>query len=107
MQTANTLKDVLLGEERHAEPEFMKPIVMLFDNTYPNATSFDMVYKYSNDFGKWAFKWVKQMNGVRQEFKSEFIYDDIITAKNNCIVLQLHGQQGFWYYNTRTVFFYP
>lgn len=107
MHNAAVLREVMMSEDMHSTHDFLKNTIVLFDDTYPSSESFDIVYKYRNNFGKWAFKWVKKIGDQRLEYSSEFIYDDIIAAKNNRLVFMKAGYKGFWYYNTRTEFFYP
>jgi hypothetical protein len=81
--------------------------IILFDDNYTENEVHDIVYKYKNEGGRWAFKWVKKSTTLRTEFMSSYEYDDIISAKNNRVVFMKNGRKGFWYFNTRTEFFYP
>lgn len=81
--------------------------IVLFDDNYAENDVHDIVYKYKNENGLWAFKWVKKAIHTRHEHMSNYEYDDIISAKSNRVVFMKNGRKGFWYFNTRTEFFYP
>ncbi len=77
---------------------------IFFDNTNNSIEGIDQVFKYQNDFGKWKFRWVKITNSSKQVFDSDFIYDQIIEVKNNCLYFLKNNQRGFWFFNTQTEF---
>lgn len=85
----------------------LKNTLVVFDGSHITSDSYDIIHKFRNEEGKWAFKWVKKHNNTKQEFMSEYAYDDILSIKNNRLVFMKNGLQGFWYYNTRTEFFFP
>jgi len=90
-----------------ATDEKPKHTLVLLDEPQTGTGMYDVVYKYQNNLGKWAFKWVKKSADMQQEYKSEFEFDEITTASHNTVYFIKDGLKGFWYYNTRTVFFYP
>ncbi len=85
----------------------LRNTVVVFDGRYDTADSCDIIHKFRNADGKWAFKWIKKQKDSRIEFMSGYAYDDIVSIKNNRLVFIKDGVTGFWYFNTRTEFFYP
>lgn len=108
MQNTASNLSTLLQEGTHMNVvSDTKNIVVVFDGHHANAECCDIIHKFKNEEGKWAFKWTKKENGNKQEFLSEFLYDDILSIKNNRLVFSKNGEIGFWYFNTRTEFIYP
>jgi|GEM_PF-5789446 len=97
----------LLHQSKENGVPVLKNILVVLDGSHNTADSYDIIHKFRNIEGKWAFKWIKKNNGARQEFMSEYAYDDILSIKNNRLVFIKKGVSGFWYFNTRTEFFYP
>ncbi len=87
--------------------ETINDTIVLLNGNYADKGVCDIICKYKEETGKWAFKWVKKYRGQITTFLSDYVYDDIISVKNNRIVFIKDGRRGFWYFNTRTEFFYP
>jgi hypothetical protein len=81
--------------------------IFVFDGAQSNTECCDIIHKYKNADGKWAFQWIKRDKGRQHEFISQCEYDDLLGAKNNKLEFIKDGKSGFWYFNTRRDFFYP
>jgi hypothetical protein len=106
-ELAKPITSFLYGQDIDRNVLELKNIVVVFDGSHNSADSCDIIHKFRNIYGKWAFKWIKKQRNSRQEFMSGYEYDDILSIKNNRLVFVKDGVTGFWYFNTRTEFIYP
>jgi hypothetical protein len=102
-----SLYPAYIADDKITQPASTSQAIVMIDDDYADQNAYDIIYKFKNIYGKWAFKWIKKGLGKRNEFMSEFAYDEILSAKSNRISFMKDGKKGFWFYNTRTEFYYP